>query len=270
MEISRSFGLRNFRDFIKDMYEFAGYRGKNKSSCVFLFSDNDVVMESFLEDVNNMLSAGVVPNLYTNDELQQIRDAAKREFKRENPDVTDTPDLVQEYFFNRVKDRCHLSICMSPVGESFKNYCRMFPALINNTTINWFMRWPEDALAEVAEKYLGDIDLPPEHRPALAKICSFAHLKSIDKADLMRAELKRVFYVTPTNYLEMLKSYSFILARTRSIIGKQRDKLQNGLSKLEDARIQVEEMNTMSEVKRIDVQKKTKGAEELVLEISKE
>jgi len=71
--------------------------------------------------------------------------------------------------------------------------------------------------------------------------------------------------VTPTDYLEMLKSYSFILARTRSIIGKQRDKLQNGLSKLEDARIQVEEMNTMSEVKRIDVQKKTKGAEELVL-----
>jgi len=69
VEISRGFGIRNFRDFIKDMYEHAGYRGKNKASCVFLFSDNDVVIESFLEDVNNMLSAGVVPNLYSNDEL---------------------------------------------------------------------------------------------------------------------------------------------------------------------------------------------------------
>lgn len=126
---------------------------------------------------------------------------------------------------------------MSPVGESFKNYCRMFPALINNTTINWFMRWPEDALAEVAEKFLGEIDLPDEHRPALAQICSFAHLSSIEKSDRMRAELKRVFYVTPTNYLELLKSYSLILNRTRSIIGKQRDKLSNGLSKLDEARV---------------------------------
>jgi dynein heavy chain len=94
LEIARGFGVRHFRDFIKDMYEFAGYRGKNKASCVFLFSDNDVVMEAFLEDVNNMLSAGVVPNLYTNDELQGIRDGAKREFKRENPNTVDTPDLV--------------------------------------------------------------------------------------------------------------------------------------------------------------------------------
>jgi len=26
----------------------------------------------------------------------------------------------------------------------------MYPALINNTTIDWFMGWPDDALFEVA------------------------------------------------------------------------------------------------------------------------
>lgn len=175
-----------------------------------------------------------------------------------------------EYFFNRVKDKCHLSICMSPVGESFRNYCRMFPALINNTTINWFMRWPEDALQEVAEKFLGEIELPEEHLAGLATICSYAHIIAIEKSDIMRQELKRIFYVTPTNYIELLKSYSVILANTRKVIGKQRDKLSNGLNKLDEARALVEDMNVMSEVKRVDVQKKTKGAEELVLEISKE
>ena len=226
------------------MYEFAGYRGKNKASCVFLFSDNDVVTESFLEDVNNMLSAGVVPNLYTNDELQAIRDGAKREFKRENPDKVDTPDAVQEYFFSRVKDKCHISICMSPVGESFRNYCRMFPALINNTTINWFMRWPEDALAEVAEKFLGEMPLPDEHKAGLAQVCSFSHSTSIAQSDKMRAELKRVFYVTPTNYIELLKAYGTLLGEKKQEIGVQIDKLANGLSKLDEARVLVEEMTT--------------------------
>jgi len=46
------------------MYEQAAFRGKDKLKTVFIFSDNDVVHESFLEDIQNMLNGGVVPNLY--------------------------------------------------------------------------------------------------------------------------------------------------------------------------------------------------------------
>ena len=53
----------------------------------------------------------------------------------------------------------HLSICMSPIGEKFRNYTRNFPALINSTAIDWFMAWPEEALIEVAAKYIDRIDI---------------------------------------------------------------------------------------------------------------
>lgn len=82
LEVTRGFSLRNFRDFLKEMYEFAAYKGKDKLKTVFVFSDNDVVHESFLEDVNNMLSAGVVPNIYNGDELAKIREDMKREYKK--------------------------------------------------------------------------------------------------------------------------------------------------------------------------------------------
>ncbi len=59
----------------------AAYKGKNKLKTVFIFSDNDVVHESFLEDVNNMLSSGVVPNLYLQDELSKIREEIRRPYK---------------------------------------------------------------------------------------------------------------------------------------------------------------------------------------------
>lgn len=39
---------------------------------VFLFTDTQIVQERFLEDVNNLLNAGEVPNLYENDELTKI------------------------------------------------------------------------------------------------------------------------------------------------------------------------------------------------------
>ena len=41
----------------------------------------------------------------------------------------------------------------------FRNRIRMYPALVNCTTIDWFSEWPRDALLEVAEKYLEGVDL---------------------------------------------------------------------------------------------------------------
>jgi dynein heavy chain len=64
---------------------------------------------------------------------------------------------------------------MSPVGDAFRSYIRQYPALINNTTVDWFMAWPEEALIEVASKFLGNIELPDEKRDGLAKICGYAH-----------------------------------------------------------------------------------------------
>jgi dynein heavy chain len=64
---------------------------------------------------------------------------------------------------------------MSPVGDSFRNYCRQYPALINSTTIDWFMPWPEEALIEVAGKFLGNIDFEQSKLEGLANMCGFAH-----------------------------------------------------------------------------------------------
>jgi hypothetical protein len=39
---------------------------------LFIFSDNDVVMESFLEDLQNMFNGGVVPNLHSAEDLGKL------------------------------------------------------------------------------------------------------------------------------------------------------------------------------------------------------
>lgn len=43
----------------------------------------------------------------------------------------------------------HVVLCLSPIGDTFRERCRMFPGLINCTTIDWFTEWPADALYEV-------------------------------------------------------------------------------------------------------------------------
>jgi len=154
----------------------AAFRGKWYLKTVFIFSDNDVVQESFLEDIQNTLNSGVVPNLFTADELGRMKeDGLMIKKYKESGNTNEAPDVVNAWFFNRVKDHMHLSICMSPVGETFRSYCRQYPALINNTTSDWFMAWPEKALIEVAQKFLGNIELPDDKRQPLANMCGYLH-----------------------------------------------------------------------------------------------
>ena len=94
-------------------------------------------------------------------------------------------------------------------------------------------------------------------------MCCFTHQSVIDSATMMEKELKRIFYVTPTNYIELLKGFDQIIGAKRKEVGNQITKLRNGLQKLEDARKQVELMTAESEIKRIEVSKQQKICEEL-------
>lgn len=260
LEIRKDFGLKDFRNKLREMYEKVGFRDKEGRAMCFLFADNDVVQESFLEDVQNMLNSGIVPNIYTADELANLRTEMVKEYKRSGG-TNEAPDAMNEWFFNRIKDNTHLAILMSPVGETFRSYCRQYPALINNTTIDWFMAWPYEALIEVANVFLGQLEMPDTMRPCLAALAAYTHSTTYESSLKMFSELKRMFYVTPTNFIELLKGYRGVLEQKRKKIGTQINKLRKGLLSLEEAREEVKVMASESEIKRQEVTKKTSECE---------
>lgn len=69
-----------------------------------------------------------------------------------------TPEALYAFFIERVRANLHIVLCMSPIGEAFRNRLRQYPSLINCTTIDWFCDWPQEALLEVAYKYIKNVD----------------------------------------------------------------------------------------------------------------
>lgn len=63
--IPKSFRLADLRR----LYWQAGVQNR---PTVFLFNDTQVVEEGFLEDINNILSSGEVPNLYKPEEFEEV------------------------------------------------------------------------------------------------------------------------------------------------------------------------------------------------------
>jgi hypothetical protein len=61
----------------------------------------------------------------------------------------------------RVRASLHMVLCFSPVGDVFRQRLRMFPSLVNCTTIDWFNNWPLEALRSVARSSCADLELGP-------------------------------------------------------------------------------------------------------------
>ncbi len=49
----------------------------------------------------------------------------------------ETQEALYGFWLERVRTNLHVILCLSPVGEAFRERCRMFPGLVNCTTIDW-------------------------------------------------------------------------------------------------------------------------------------
>ena len=69
VEISKSYTKVEWRDDLRKVLRRAG--GEYKPT-VFLFSDTQIKDEGFVEDINNILNSGEVPNMFPQDEKMQV------------------------------------------------------------------------------------------------------------------------------------------------------------------------------------------------------
>uniref|UniRef100_A0A7N6BU42 AAA+ ATPase domain-containing protein n=1 Tax=Anabas testudineus TaxID=64144 RepID=A0A7N6BU42_ANATE len=237
--LSRGYNESNFRDDLKTLYMKLGIENKKT---VFLFTDAHVAEEGFLELINNMLTSGIVPALFPDDEkesiLNQLRDEALK------MGAGPSKESVWQYFVNKSANNLHIVLGMSPVGDTLRTRCRNFPGLMNNTVIDWFLPWPPQALLAVAQSFLGENPMIPEAHSAevIAHVC-MVHSSVDEYSKLFQQKLRRSNFVTPKNYLDFINTYSNLLEEKDQFILAQCKRLEGGLDKLKEASEQLAELN---------------------------
>ena len=238
IELSRGYGANEFHEDIKKVCMMAGCEMK---PVVFLFTDNQIVKESFVEDINGLLNAGDVPNLFAPDEKERVC-AAVRPFAEKAGKPT-SKDSLYAFFVDLVRSNLHLVLCMSPVGDAFRTRCRMFPALINCCTIDWYLEWPEVALLSVSSRFLEPIEsLPNDQKQSLSKMCVVIHTSVASACEKFFHQLRRKYYTTPKSYLDLISLYTTVVGEKLLELSTQLERFKNGLKKMEETNAVIDKL----------------------------
>ncbi|XP_004631750.1 dynein heavy chain 1, axonemal [Octodon degus] len=247
IELSKNYGMSEWREDVKKVLLKAGLQNL---PITFLFSDTQIKNESFLEDINNVLNSGDIPNLYNLDEQDQIVNAMRGYVQEQG--LQPTKANLMAAYTGRVRNNIHMVLCMSPIGEVFRARLRQFPSLVNCCTIDWFNEWPAEALQSVAATFLNEIpelESSSEIIEGLIQICVYIHQSVSKKCVEYLAELARHNYVTPKSYLELLNIFSILIGQKKLELKTAKNRMKSGLDKLlrtsEDVAKMQEELEIM-------------------------
>lgn len=228
ISLVRGYKEADFREDLKALFKLV-----LKKEQSFLFTDSHVAEEGFLELINNVLTIGMVPGLFPDEEKDGLMQPLDDEIRKQK--LPETKEFRWNYFVNRARERLHIILAMSPAGDVLRLRCRNFPGLISNTIVDWFFPWPEDALTAVANNFMGAVELEDDEREKVITHLVMVHLSVQEYSEEFKNIYKRNNFSTPKNYLDFINNYISFLKDKRKLMDAMVRRLDGGLVTLKKA-----------------------------------
>jgi dynein heavy chain len=263
--VNQSYGMADLQENLREMYRKAAVKPGSPHS--FLMTDGQIANERFLVYINDMLSSGNIPDLFTREDYDAILGALRNLAKAAG--VPDERSALFQFFLDRVRKNLHYMLCHSPVGDSFRIRGRKFPALISCSVVDEFHPWPREALNDVSLRFIGNLDFgSAEILDGVAGNMAEVHL-SIDAANTrLLASERRYNYTTPKSFLELIAFYKDLLTQRQNKMEYDISRLEKGLTIMEQVQDRVQGLKDDLATKMIQVEEKKAATDVLIADVT--
>ena len=261
IKAGRNFTLEDFDANLRGVMKRSGCKGEK---ICFIFDESNVLSVAFMEKMNALLASGEIPGLFEGEEFNSLI-ATYKEYQGNAKNVESEEDIYAKFIKN-VQRNLHVVFTMNPSNPDFSNRATSSPAIFNRCVIDWFGDWPIEALNQVAKELSEHIVIPEDSvlsdedpHSVLVRLLVEMHesVKALNQQ--LRKNAKKFNYITPRDFLDLLKHFSNIFEEKYQLLTEQQLHLRNGLDKLKDTEEKVEKLD--ESLKKYQVQLKARDEE---------
>ncbi|KAJ8798091.1 hypothetical protein J1605_001582 [Eschrichtius robustus] len=280
-KISRGYELKQFKNDLKHVLHLAGIEAQQ---VVLLLEDYQFVHPTFLEMINSLLSSGKkvinqylfkkcvipgfpgeVPGLYALEELEPLLLPLKDQASQDG-----FFGPVFNYFTYRIQQNLHIVLIMDSANLNFIINCESNPALHKKCQVLWMEGWSDSSMKKIPEMLFSETG--GEEKYSDKKRKEEKKKNSVDpdflKSFLLIHESCKAYGATPSRYMTFLHVYSAISSSKRKELLKRQSHLQAGVSKLNEAKALVDELNRKAGEQSVLLKTKQDEADSALQEIT--
>ncbi|VUZ94664.1 dynein heavy chain, putative [Plasmodium vivax] len=220
----------------------AGGKKKNKKNDYNMDDmdmENDSKDSQMRSDTSSLSSAD-----NDSDYMSNEKETRKKKDEKVINDFNVSSNVIFDYLLDNFRNNLHIFLCFSPIHKEFALRYQQFPCIYNCVTINWFLKWPLEALVNVSTAYLNNfsIDIEEKLRDDFFNLFAIVHKKVSDTCETYRERMRRNTYVTPKSYLSFIDLYKQMYVKKYEEIKFLKESVDIGLKKLNEAAMDVQKM----------------------------
>uniref|UniRef100_A0A8C4MX33 Dynein axonemal heavy chain 11 n=1 Tax=Equus asinus asinus TaxID=83772 RepID=A0A8C4MX33_EQUAS len=261
--LTEGFGIQDLQVDLANLYIRAG--AKNMPT-VFLLTDAQVLDESFLVLINDLLASGEIPDLFSDEDVDKIISGICNEVR--GLGIVDSRENCWKFFLARVRLQLKIILCFSPVGHTLRVRARKFPAIVNCTAIDWFHAWPQEALVSVSRRFIEETKgIEPLDKDSISLFMAHVHTSVNEMSTRYYQNERRHNYATPKSFLEQISLFKNLLKKKQNEVSQKKEHLVNGIQKLETTASQVGDLKARLASQEAELHLRNHDAEGLITKI---
>ncbi|CAD5207663.1 unnamed protein product [Bursaphelenchus okinawaensis] len=218
--VSSNYGLKNF---CNDLKQAITYVVLESEPAVFILEDYQILEETFLQYVNQILSTGTAPGLFTGQEFEQMSGQL-----REMASADGFDGELTEYFTYKIKRNLHIVVILDTDHSNFGLRLQTNPSLYKFCCVIWRIEPDSEVLKQIVKLSLEQSQLPvrTDHPDLLYNI----YHKAPEKTRILPK-----FSAFVQNFVQIYKLKS-------TMVNERLQRLKAGVNKLNETREQVGKM----------------------------
>ncbi|KAG8222095.1 hypothetical protein J437_LFUL000858, partial [Ladona fulva] len=273
IQLRKGYGVLDLKAELSALYLKSGLKNVG---LVFLMTDAQVASESFLVLINDMLASGEVPDLFPDDEVENIIAGVRLcawviniiKFYEVYCDVEPKRKALAQANAELAAAQEKLSIIKRKVASLEEQLATLTADFEKASAEKAHCQEEADSTSRtigLANRLIGGLASENEiFRDSAARFMAFAHTSVNAASRVFLSNERRYNYTTPKSFLEQISLYSKLLRQKNDELKGKVERLENGLEKLKSTAEQVDDLKAKLAIQEVELKQKNEAADALI------